>query len=143
VKRKPKTKEQKEKDRIRSKKRYLENKHNPEFMERIKRNTRNWQLRFPEKYLLSSCRVRAKRKGIPFNLKLSDIKIPDVCPILGIQLKVGTGNAHANSPTLDRIVPELGYVRGNVWVISLRANLMKSNASKEELRLFAKWVLTL
>jgi len=74
-------------------------------------------------------------KGIPFNLELTDIVIPEFCPVLGLPLKCGKDKACDNSPSLDKIVPELGYVKGNVRVISQRANLLKSNATLEELRL--------
>lgn len=39
-----------------------------------------------------------------------------------------------NSPSLDIIIPSKGYVKGNVWVISNRANRAKSNLSLEELK---------
>lgn len=70
-----------------------------------------------------------------FNLTVDDIAIPAFCPALGIPLFKATGAKAQgpNSPTLDRIVPELGYVRGNVRVISARANQIKSNATPEEL----------
>lgn len=40
-----------------------------------------------------------------------------------------------NDPSVDRIIPELGYTKGNVRVISNRANLLKNNASIEEIEL--------
>ena len=39
-----------------------------------------------------------------------------------------------NSPSVDRVVPSLGYVKGNVHVISHRANSMKSDATIENVR---------
>ena len=86
---------------------------------------------------------RSKIKGIPFDIDVSDIKIPDTCPILDIPIFVtkGRSGAFRNSPSLDRIVPELGYVKGNVQVISQQANAMKGCASKEDMLSFAKWVL--
>lgn len=80
---------------------------------------------------------RAKLSGILFNLDVEDIVIPDYCPVLGMELKTASGhNQHKpNSPSLDKIIPELGYVKGNVRVISMRANHLKSNASVEELEL--------
>ncbi|SKB50487.1 hypothetical protein SAMN05660880_01353 [Luteibacter sp. 22Crub2.1] len=61
--------------------------------------------------------------------------IPLHCPVLGLPLYRNSGGAAQgpNSPSLDRIDPALGYVQGNVKVISSRANAIKSNASPEEL----------
>lgn len=92
------------------------------------------------KSLMESSKSRAKANGIPFNLEESDIIVPDKCPILGIPLIKNSGVHSANSPSLDKIDPEKGYVKGNVQVISFKANAMKNNASKEELLLFAEWV---
>jgi len=47
-----------------------------------------------------------------------------------------------NSPTLDRLVPELGYVKGNIRVISYKANAMKSDASIQEIEKFSKNVIS-
>lgn len=92
---------------------------------------------------MTKARIRAREKKVPFNLKFTDITIPDVCPYLGIPLEKATGSttAQPNSPSIDRIVPALGYVKGNVEVISHLANAMKSNATKEQLVAFAKSVL--
>ena len=38
-----------------------------------------------------------------------------------------------NSPTIDRIVPELGYVKGNVVVVSAKANRIKNDATITEI----------
>jgi len=85
---------------------------------------------------------RAKDKGLDFDLKKSDIIIPDSCPILGVPLVVHTGSgAWPDSPSLDRILPEKGYTKGNVWVISQKANQMKGNATPEELKAFGEWAI--
>ena len=86
----------------------------------------------PEKEMLRCARYRARKFGVPFDLTLDDIVIPAQCPILGIPLLVGNKGSD-NSPTLDRTRPELGYVKGNVSVMSSRANRAKSNLSPEEL----------
>lgn len=71
-----------------------------------------------------------------FNIDLSDIVIPKVCPILGIPLTKGVKRVPCNnSPSLDRIDSTKGYVKGNVQVISHRANRLKSDASLQELQL--------
>lgn len=104
---------------------------------------RNYYQRNPERYLYGSAKQRAKRKGLPFTLEVSDIIIPEICPILGIALKRNHNNRIPAkfSPSLDKIDPHLGYTKDNVQVISYLANTMKQNASKEELIAFAKWVL--
>jgi hypothetical protein len=80
-----------------------------------------------------SAKARAKRLGIPFSLVVDDIKVPDTCPILGIPIKPNPKYMKDNSPTLDRIYPDNGYVRGNVVVVSLRANRIKSDRTPDEL----------
>lgn len=80
-------------------------------------------------------RGRARKSDVPFRLHVLDIAIPNNCPVLDIPLFKGAGVSCDNSPTLDRVIPELGYVPGNIIVISNRANRMKSNGSWRELRL--------
>lgn len=79
---------------------------------------------------------------IPFNLEESDVIIPDTCPVLGIPIKIHTGRGgyFPDSPTIDRIIPELGYIKGNIKVISFRANLLKTNATLEELKAIIKYI---
>lgn len=91
--------------------------------------------RNPASVLLQQARRRAQKKGLPFDLTVDDIVIPTFCPALGIPLFRATGQAAQgpNSPTLDRIEPRLGYTRGNVRVISSRANQIKSDATPSEL----------
>jgi hypothetical protein len=68
--------------------------------------------------------------------------MPDYCPILGIPLFPGKGHSWSFSPTLDRVDNTLGYVPGNVWIISALANQMKSSADERTLLNFAKWVVS-
>lgn len=100
----------------------------------------------PERRLWSFARNRARRLNVPFNLIVEDIVIPEFCPALGIRLvpNIGVkGRALAESPNLDRIIPELGYVKGNVQVISHKANMWKANRPWNEWQRFAKWILSL
>lgn len=85
--------------------------------------------------ILYRIRNRAKTMDIPFDLELEDIVVPDVCPVLGIKIQTITGGGanQYGSPSVDRIYPDKGYVRGNIRIISNRANLLKSNATIEEL----------
>ena len=71
---------------------------------------------------------------MPFNLEHGDILIPEFCPVLGFKMSHSKRNESKDySPTVDRIIPELGYVRGNIVVVSGRANQIKSNATVDEL----------
>lgn len=87
--------------------------------------------------MLSDAKVRASKKGLKFNLELGDIVVPDRCPYLDIPLNTYNSCKRDDSPTLDRVVPELGYVKGNVEVISERANRIKNDATPEELEKIA------
>ncbi len=89
--------------------------------------------------MLTTARNRAKTKSVPFDITEDDLDIPVFCPVLGIKLeRAGTGSGrNDNAPSLDRIIPELGYVRGNVMVISNKANRLKNNGTAEELRRIA------
>lgn len=92
------------------------------------------------KHLLVQARNRAKKKGVPFSISKDDIEIPTHCPVFGVEMHIAEGKAAPNSPSLDRIVPELGYVPGNVAVISHRANMLKSNATIAELEAVVEWM---
>lgn len=97
----------------------------------------------PAYWMLKGAKQRANEKGLDFNLTENDIIIPEYCPILEIKLKYneGKGIQTFNSPSIDRINSSKGYIKGNVKVISLRANMMKNDASEEELKLFCKNIL--
>lgn len=86
--------------------------------------------------MVNAAKQRARKRGLPFHLSVEDIIIPSHCPVLGIPLerKLKSHGPGLYSPTLDKIIPERGYVRGNVWIISHRANLLKSNGTLEEMR---------
>jgi len=73
-------------------------------------------------------------------LTLDDIVIPERCPALGILLEVQSGVASNASPSLDRLDPKRGYVPGNVVVLSVLANQIKSEATSGQVRLVAEWL---
>lgn len=95
----------------------------------------------PKKSMLYECRKRAKKFGIPCTITEDDIIIPEFCPILGIELIRGaTINNRDNAPSMDRIVPELGYIPGNIAVMSFRANRLKNDGNIEEIRKVLEWL---
>jgi hypothetical protein len=86
----------------------------------------------------ASAKRRAKRNGIDFSINIEDIEIPTVCPLLGLEISYVDFGIRYNSPSLDRKDPKKGYVKENIWVISSRANLLKNDATLEELELLVK-----
>lgn len=118
---------------------YLKNKHKRN-LDVIKEATRRWRNNNPEKRIYVSAKSRAKRLGIEFNIELSDIVIPEYCPILKTKLE-RVCNTQANStPALDRIDNNKGYIKGNVAVISHKANRMKSNMTIDEITRLYEYV---
>jgi hypothetical protein len=106
----------------------------PEFRATIYAKNLRWSRKNVAKLIFLRARGRAKELGLPFDLQFSDVVIPEKCPALGIPLVCGEAKKVVDgSPSLDRIVPELGYVKGNVVVVSHKANTMKNSATVEEL----------
>jgi hypothetical protein len=97
-------------------------------------------LKYRMTYMLSGAKKRAQRDGLPFDITLADLTIPEFCPVLGIKLVSSQGRPSDASPSLDKIRPERGYVRGNIAIISNRANRLKMNATAAELRAIAAWM---
>lgn len=86
--------------------------------------------------MLRDAKTRAKEYDVPFTITLDDIVIPERCPVLGVRLYRGQGR-HPHSPSLDRLVPGMGYVPGNVIVVSRHANIIKSDATPSQIRAVA------
>jgi len=100
----------------------------------------------PRKKLLYAARSRAKQNRLECSITVDDIVIPEFCPALGIKLEARVGAGRSNredigsSPSLDRIDNSKGYVPGNVAVISLRANMIKTDATAAELKAVAAYI---
>lgn len=91
-------------------------------------------------HLLRAAKARAKAKNVPFEITKEDITIPEYCPIMGCKLTL-IGENVKTSPSIDRIIPELGYIKENIRVISTQANRMKWDSTPEELESFCRGVL--
>ena len=89
---------------------------------------------------------RARRDKIPFDIDIEYLKSikTDRCPIFDMELswgKIGEGQANkTNSPSLDKIKPAYGYIKGNVCIISNLANKIKQDVGYEELYKVADWL---
>lgn len=87
-----------------------------------------------KKRLFNCTKNRAKRENIPFDLEYSDIIWPTHCPVFNCVLQYDTlDKAQNNSASFDKIIPELGYVKGNVKIICHRANWLKQDSNIEQL----------
>jgi predicted DNA binding CopG/RHH family protein len=82
---------------------------------------------------LNAAKTRAKKQGVPFDLTVGDVlsiwPSDNKCPVLGVELQVGKGvlGPSACSPSLDKINPQLGYVPGNIAIISCKVNTIKQD----------------
>ncbi len=134
--------EVKNKDKKQKSETYLSHKiANDEWYKNYLGNKKIYRSKNRQKYLFLSCRKRAQLENLPFDLVESDIVIPEFCPILGIRLEFSEDNKNLNTPSVDKIIPELGYIKSNIMVISRKANMMKLNASIKELKLFAQNII--
>lgn len=111
-------------------------KENPE---KVLEHRRNWRNKNYAKEMMQNAKRRAKQAGMGFNLTLEDIVIPAKCPVLGIPIVIGSGTM-SNSPSIDRIDSNKGYIKGNVAIMSDRANRLKNNGTAEEHEAIAKWM---
>lgn len=94
--------------------------------------------------MLEGARQRAKKNNIPYTLKIKDLRdiITESCPILGIKFKLNKknlkwnkkGNDWRTSPSLDRIVPDKGYTKDNIIIVSLMANSIKNQATPDQIQ---------
>jgi len=120
---------------------------------------REWRKRFSERYKSSSKKYlskiretrmnfviwkraekRARYNDLEFNILPEDVLIPEFCPILGIKLNNFNARKEDNSPSLDRIDNSKGYIKGNIMVISSKANTIKSNGTSDEHRKIADYI---
>jgi len=93
----------------------------------------------PQYYLWYVARTRARKYKTEFNIDKEDIVIPEKCPILRLTLSKGDGYL-PNAMSLDRVDNNKGYIKGNVRVISRKANLLKSSLTLDILENIIKYI---
>jgi hypothetical protein len=91
------------------------------------------------KVLYDNAKQRAKKSKIEFSLLIEDIDIPDTCPVFGFPLKREERNSWKYAPSIDRIDNTRGYVKDNIIIVSRRANILKKDATLDELRKLANY----
>lgn len=98
----------------------------------------SWRENNQYDYIFSRWQAAARADNIPFTITKDDLAWPEKCPYLGVKLDYNSNGRRDNKASLDKIIPEEGYVPGNVQIVSLLANKMKSSASVEQIKTFAK-----
>jgi hypothetical protein len=98
----------------------------------------------PEELLWERLKQNSKKTNREFSINVEDIVIPEYCPYLKIKLSTNLNEyALPNYYTGDRIDSNLGYIKGNVQVLSLLANTMKNKATIDQLVEFSKNIILL
>jgi hypothetical protein len=108
---------------------------------------RRWKRKNPKRAwavcATGSAKMRAKLKDIPFDLTTDYVEsiTPDTCPVFGTPFSfIGGKCMTESSASIDRIDTRFGYVRGNVAVISFKANAIKNRYSSHDIRKVADWL---
>ena len=107
--------------------------------EKARRATKEGHLSF----ILAKVKHRAKKQNSMFDLDLDFLKsiATDECPVFKTPFVWGHGNGkNPYRPSLDKVIPELGYVKYNVVFISLKANMIKQDIAEKELYAVADWL---
>lgn len=116
-----------------------------------KEKNKQWRITKREedryRFVWYAAKRRAKNNNIPFTITKQDIinicPSDNKCPVLGIILEFGNKISQDNSPSLDRLIPKLGYVPGNIALISYRANRIKNDATVDELEKICSFMKSL
>ena len=90
--------------------------------------------------LVEQAKARSKRNNLEFELTLDNVldlyPEDNKCPVFKFDLSFnsnGRGGYRENSPSIDRIDSNKGYTLDNVQIISTKANILKSNASLQDI----------
>jgi hypothetical protein len=93
------------------------------------------------RHLFCNAKARAQKNNLPFDLTIEwlETMVASHCPITlqpldWLKEQVVNGTASPNSPSIDKIKPELGYVQSNCAILSHRGNLIKSDGTIDEHR---------
>lgn len=103
----------------------------------LNRYQKQWLKENPERRILHQIKSKARKEGVKFNLTLEDIVIPKVCPVFGVPFD---RRNKLRTTSVDRRNNRKGYVKGNIQIMSVLANVMKNRATPAELLRFAEWI---
>lgn len=100
----------------------------------------------PRHYMVKNASYRARARGVPFDITYQDIVIPESCPCCNVRLipkserlvRMKTGAF--DTPSLDRKVPHLGYVRGNIGILCMACNAKKAGIDEQMLKFLVDYL---
>lgn len=113
----------------------------------------DWHEKNHLKSLIDGCITRARNSNLPYDSKqdlynylkpIYDLAVCDCCKVV-LEYKSNAGNGkkvcggYDNSFSIDRIIPQNGYVIGNIKIICHRCNQIKNIGTPEEHRMVADW----
>lgn len=108
---------------------------------KIREKVLEWQKANPERFQYNQVKARAKAENIPFDIDFKDLVWPTVCPVLGTPVfRSEKGLNRDNHPSVDKVIPELGYIKGNVCVISGKANRLKQESTIQDLEAVISYI---
>lgn len=89
--------------------------------------------------LVGAARQRSDTKGIPFDLTTEwahERILRGVCEVTGktLSLDQPSGDATVNlwAPSIDRVIPALGYIQSNCKIVCAGYNFLKNDCPEEE-----------
>jgi hypothetical protein len=101
------------------------------------KHKQNYSSLSPEYKIWYAIKSKCKKNNIEFDLDVSDIDPPKLCPVFNIPLDRRDSN---HTPSVDRVDPSKGYTKDNICVISLKANRMKQDSSIDDLKMLIKYM---
>lgn len=113
----------------------------PEIKDKNNKRERDRRFKDPLYVLWRSARTRALAAKDEFTIEVSDLEMPSHCPILGIEINYSSKEDRNSRPSIDRVDNTKGYVKGNVRIISVQANTMKSANTLETLELIRQYIV--
>lgn len=115
--------------------------------QKAKESKKRWLEKDPKRawavFATGRSKERANLYGIDFDLTSEYVRsiTTDECPVFKVKFQfIGNKKITPNAASLDRLDPSKGYVKGNVVVISLKANMIKNAYGSKEIFAVANWL---
>lgn len=96
-------------------------------------------------FLHKATRTRARSQSLKLPFDLDEDYLKSIwtgeCPVLKMPVFLHErSRLDEFAAELDRFIPSLGYVKGNVAFLSRRANRLKNNVTTKELKELLEWM---